>query len=1099
MTTVVEYQRPGASLKKAIIRDSSPRLELPGWVLVILMWLTLSAPAGTVTEPNYKAAAHFNSQFIKQFTYDLSVNPHWIGKTDRFWYAFKTSQGITYYLVDPVAATRVPLFDHIKMASQLSELAQKPLEPNGLTLTRMTNSDTGTKLTFVLEDSLYEYDLGGEKLTKLGKAPAEAAGAGRGGRGGRGELQQQQQDDQRQQQDDQQIRDQQDRQQQNDNQQQRVVQDNKTDTQQQVTQTTQQQTNTVSDQQLSGGRRGGRGGRGQGGGRRGGNGAGGFGTNDYRNFSPDRSGYVFVKNFNLYYNEVPKPVEKPKAEEKSDKEDGESKDSTKDTAKEESKAKTQETAKADEDQQETPKGKEEQKTEEKKAPVDPDANAIQLTFDGTDEYGFGGGTNNFFGGGGGRGGGGTGTNTFRPVIRPDGKSRGNVTWASNSQSFYVLRRDVRGVKDLFLVNSLSTPRPTLMTYKYPMPGEDEIRKSELFYFTKSEKKLKRIAPKWKDESYSDLGYDKKYSELRFLRTDRLLRHAEFCALALTNGETKCLILEGFETAYLSTQPVRYVEDTEEMIWWSERSGWGHFYLYDRDGKLKNAITSGPFRASGVVSMDTTNRVLYFTATGREPGENLNFEHLYSVRFDGGGLTLLDPGNANHTSQLSPSHKYLVDNHSRVDLSPASILRSADGRQIMALEKADMSKLYEMGWKMPETFVVKAADGITDLFGNLWKPFNFDPKKKYPIILHVYPGPQMEGTTHAFAASGNEQQLAQLGFIVIQVGHRGGTPTRSKAYATYGYFNMRDYPLADKKSAVEQLAARFPFIDLERVGIYGHSGGGFFTAAAMMQKPYNEFFKVGVAESGNHDNNIYNNGWAERYNGLKEIEVKDAQTNTTTGARSREQSTSARSGQANFDPEREAESQLQEDQGGDADVFNMLGTEDEVPQKSESGKEDDKDQTSQKSDRDKEKLKDAETKTEVKKDDTKSGELKKDNATKEEVKKEGVSKDAAAEKKMKFDIHVATNAELAPNLKGRLLLMHGDMDNNVHPANTMRLVDALIRANKRFDMLILPGKPHAYGDMVPYTTQRTWEYFSEYLLNDHSSGADIYDRTGEMPR
>src|SRR5205085_4643188 len=192
-------------------------------------------------------------------------------------------------------------------------------------------------------------------------------------------------------------------------------------------------------------------------------------------------------------------------------------------------------------------------------------------------------------------------------------------------------------------------------------------------------------------------------------------------------------------------------------------------------------------------------------------------------------TLLDPGNGHHKSYLSPSRQFVVDTCSRVDMAPVSVLRDHRGKKLMDLEKADLSRLFAVGWKMPETFVVKAADGVTDLYGNLYKPFDFDPKKKYPIIAHVYPGPQMELVTLAFTPSAEEQQLAQLGFIVIQVGHRGGAPLRSKAYASYGYFNLRDYGLADKKAAIEQLSARHPFIDIDKVGIYGHSGGAFMSA------------------------------------------------------------------------------------------------------------------------------------------------------------------------------------------------------------------------------------------------------------------------------
>ena len=453
---------------------------------------------------------------------------------------------------------------------------------------------------------------------------------------------------------------------------------------------------------------------------------------------------------------------------------------------------------------------------------------------------------------------------------PNAKSRAGAVWSSDSKAFYLTRSDGRGVKELFVINSLAEPRPTLEKYKYPMPGEQETRRTELHVFVRATKSLKRVPTKWKDESYSNIHWGKTSGELRFLRRDRLIRHVELCAMNVDTGEVKTLISDGFENANVAFQPVRYLDETGEMLWWSERSGWGHYYLYSADGKLKNAVTAGQFRVSNIVDVDPKNRILYFVGNGREVGENPYYQHLYSAHLDGTGMTLLDPGRGSHRSRLSPSRQFVVDNVSAVDVIPRFVLRHADGREVMLLETADVSRLTESGWKLPETFVVKAADGVTDLYGNLWKPFDFDSKRKYPIILHVYPGPQQEGTTHTFSAASGEQQLAQLGFIVIQVGHRGGTPARSKAYHSYGYFNLRDYGLADKKAAVEQLAARHAFIDIDRVGLYGHSGGGFMTAAAMLQKPYNEFFKVGVSTSGNHDNNIYGADWAETYHGLKEV-------------------------------------------------------------------------------------------------------------------------------------------------------------------------------------------------------------------------------------
>jgi dipeptidyl aminopeptidase/acylaminoacyl peptidase len=351
----------------------------------------------------------------------------------------------------------------------------------------------------------------------------------------------------------------------------------------------------------------------------------------------------------------------------------------------------------------------------------------------------------------------------------------------------------------------------------------------------------------------------------------------------------------------------------------------------------------------------------------------------------------------------------------VNAPAKSVLRDAFGREVMQLEEMDISRLLEMGWQPPERFVVKAADGVTDIYGNMWKPFDFDSTRKYPIIAHVYPGPQTESVVSSFTPGGTPQQLAQLGFIVIQIGNRGGSPQRSNAYHSFGYFNLRDYALADKKTGIEQLAARHRWIDITRVGIYGHSGGGFLTAAAMLQPPYNDFFKVGVSSAGNHDNNIYNQNWSEQHHGLKLVAQK------ADSARARGRRTTAGSGSGTGAGD------------GDGNGGTGNGT-----------------------------------------DDT------------------GLADTVSAEDSMRFEIKVPTNAELAENLKGKLLLVHGDMDNNVHPGNTIRLVNALIKANKRFDMMMLPGKAHGFADMQPYFTRMMFEYFTEHLLGDYyRAGAEIH--------
>jgi dipeptidyl aminopeptidase/acylaminoacyl peptidase len=326
--------------------------------------------------------------------------------------------------------------------------------------------------------------------------------------------------------------------------------------------------------------------------------------------------------------------------------------------------------------------------------------------------------------------------------------------------------------------------------------------------------------------------------------------------------------------------------------------------------------------------------------------------------------------------MDDNEQFYVDNFSRVDAVPKTTLYNAEGRKVMDLETADLSSLFATGYKFPQIFKVKADDGITDLYGVMYKPFNLDSTKKYPIIEYVYPGPQTEAVNTSFSRSMDRtDRLAQLGFIVITVGNRGGNPARSKWYHNYGYGNLRDFGLADKKAAVEQLADRYSWIDIDRVGIYGHSGGGFMSTAAMLVYP--DFFKVAVSSSGNHDNSIYNRWWSEKHHGVKE----------TIG---------------------------------------------------------DKGDTT-------------------------------------------------------FAYSIDKNPDLAKNLKGHLLLTTGDIDNNVHPANTIRMVNALIKANKRFDLLLLPGQRHGYADMQEYFFWKMADYFSEYFLGDWNHPVDITEMNRETPQ
>ena len=561
----------------------------------------------------------------------------------------------------------------------------------------------------------------------------------------------------------------------------------------------------------------------------------------------------------------------------------------------------------------------------------------------------------------------------------DKRKPAQLFWSPDSKHFAINRSDMRKVKDLWVINSIADPRPTLETYKYMMPGEKESPIEELQVFDMvghthqvvSAGQFKDqdlaiwsapIAENHRDDDYRTplwLGTDSKFY---FTRTSRDLKRIDVCVVNVGDTVATALIRERLNT-YVEVRRLGLVNGGKELIEWSEQDGWAHFYLYDGTGKLKNQITSGPFHCEDIVGIDDEKRILYFTANGKETGEDPYYLHFYKVNFDGSGLSLLDGGNYDHQVSLSDNHQYFVDNFSRVNTVPTSGLYNNLGIKVMDLETADLSSLMASGYKFPEPFRVKADDGITDLYGIIYKPYNFDSTKKYPLLEYVYPGPQTEAVNKAFGRSMDRMdRLAQLGMIVITVGNRGGNPSRSKWYHNYGYGNLRDYGLADKKAAAEQLADRWPFIDITRVGIFGHSGGGFMSTAAMLVYP--DFFKVAVSESGNHDNSIYNRWWSEKHHGVKE----------------------------------------------------MIG---------------DKGDTT-------------------------------------------------------FQYSIEKNPDVAKNLKGHLLLCTGDIDNNVHPGNTIRVMNALIKADKRFDFVLLPAQRHAYGEMTEYFWWRTADYFSRWLIGDESA-------------
>ena len=567
------------------------------------------------------------------------------------------------------------------------------------------------------------------------------------------------------------------------------------------------------------------------------------------------------------------------------------------------------------------------------------------------------------------------------------KSKANVDWFKNSKKLYVVRDDERKVKDLFVVDVLAQPRPKLQTYRYSLPGEPFVPQPELIIFdVASKKRINVDTKKWKDQTINvDWSSQKSADKLILIRKDRPLKNLDVC---LVNAETGTLsVLFSEQTwPYFNNEYSRLsvINEGNDIIWWSERTGWGQLYLYDGKGNLKNQITNGYFVTGRVERIDTVGRMLYFEAFGKEEGVHPYYSMKYKASIDRGGVTLITKEGANHSFNMSKSNKYFIDTYSTVNKVPEAVLRDNNGNIILKLEKADISQLLKAGWKMPETIVVKAKDGVTDLYGVMYKPFNFDSTKKYPVISYVYPGPQTESVQYSFTVTGGKNvALAQLGFIVVNFGHRGGSPMRNNYYHTFGYNDLRNYPLADDKYGIEQLADMYKFIDLNRVGIYGHSGGGFMSTAAILSYP--DFYKVAVSSSGNHDNNIYNQWWGETHNGVKEVDKK-------------------------------------------------IDKKDEV--------------------------------------------------------KDSLNKKKEVE--ITFKGTVEKNQDIAKNLKGYLLLVTGDVDDNVHPGNILRVADALIKANKRFDFMMLPGQKHAYGNDVPYFDRLMWYYFAEHLLGDYRTNVDLLD-------
>ena len=803
-------------------------------LLLISSFICLAQP-----KANYQLAARFSPKKLDKMIFSLSVDPHWLKLSNRFWYTFETSEGKQWIIVDPIKVEKKVMFNRDKIAAELTRIIKDPFDGQHLPIDSLKFIKDENSIQFEVKSSIefvkeedkkkgdkaekskktfyFEYNLLTEKLSELVdfKKPKRKP--------------------------------------------------------------------------------------------------------SWANVSPDQTIIVFGRNFNLYYMD--------------------------------------------------------KFNYEKSLQNEEDSTIVEnaLTTDGVQYFSWH--SESSYGGGG---------ETNVDLEKNKNKRKPVMGyWSEDGKKFALVKADNRKVKDLWVINSIADPRPTLETYKYWMPGEKDTPVDHFMIvdlLSKQHKEIninqfkdqdvaiynKTLPINTRDDDYRPNIWLGNNNEIYFSRTSRDLKRIDQCLVNVNTGNVRVIIEERLNT-YVEIKKPGLVKNGEEIIEWSERDGWAHFYLYDKNGNLKNQITSGPWHVEDIVSIDEEKRVLYFSANGKE---NINsnikedpyYLHLYKVNFDGTGLQLLNPGNYDNSFSMNDRKSFFVNTGSRVNTIPVSALYGIDGKKIMDLETADLTNLFAAGYKFPETFKVKADDGITDIYGVMYKPYDFDSTKKYPIIEYVYPGPQTESVNKSFSKGMDRiDRLAQLGFVVVTLGNRGGHPSRSKWYHSYGYGNLRDYGLADKKAVIEQLADRFTYIHREKVGIHGHSGGGFMSTAAMLVYP--DIFKVAVSNAGNHDNSVYNRWWSEKHNGVKENISEKGDTS--------------------------------------------------------------------------------------------------------------------------FSYMIDKNPDIAKNLKGKLLLIHGEIDNNVHPANTIRVVNALIKANKRFDMLILPTQRHGFGDMNEYWFWRTADYFSKYLLGDET--------------
>ncbi len=544
-----------------------------------------------------------------------------------------------------------------------------------------------------------------------------------------------------------------------------------------------------------------------------------------------------------------------------------------------------------------------------------------------------------------------------------------LVWSPDSKKIATFQQDQRKTGEMYLV-PVTNRHPMLEAWKYPLVGDKDVTMIERVVIDVDKKKVVRFKmppDQHRSTICDDVSCDGGWEDVQWAEDGK---HVAFVSTSRDHKQEWLRIADAekgdVREVYTETAPKffesgdgkvnwHYLSRSNEFLWFSERDGWGQMYLYDAaTGKLKNQITQGEGNVTQVLSVDEKARRLFFVGVGKEAGRDPYFRSYYSVGFDGSGLKLLTAEDKDHAITASPDGRYFVDIASTPTEPQVTVVRDAEGKVTAEVARQDISKLVAAGWKLLMPVTVKGRDGKTDIFGFMFRPTDFDAAKKYPVINYVYPGPQIGscGSRGFSAAHGDNQALAELGFVVVCLDGMG-TPSRSKAFHEAYFGDLGDNTLPDQVAGMKELAAKYPWIDLERAGIWGHSGGGNATGAAMLHYP--EFFKVGIAESGNHDQRDYEDDWAEKWAGVEVVGTD---------------------GKSNYDSQ--------------------------------------------------------------------------------------------------------ANQNFAKNLKGHLLLAHGTMDDNVPPYNTLLLVDALIKANKDFDLLMIPNAHHGYGEASPYMMRRRWDYFVRYL-------------------